>query len=387
MNTYLTIVKYAYILNISSIFVCTISYNTIHIIYSNIMKKRTLLVPTALCLAFTLPIQGHKTNHVVAPDTPDTLATDTFVSDSIDDNYTEDDDWATGDDDNAAADTLAADSVEDASEFCTFDDNLLPNYDTENADYSQLNKKDSNASVTFSATLFKPSKEKYGELKVNGGYNLMASHILAATLDSAAAAKWKVEPLDKMFENKWKAVKTQYNTDMAEMAKFAEGGEMPSVSYSFHTTITPAWQWADKHLTTYGIEDETYLGGAHGMLYQYCLTLNEQTDSLMGLTDIFKEEALPEVFKLVGEKLKTGPQAANDEDTWPSVAEVVPAPNANDYSVLSGQMQLYKGKWYPRPALTECGVVFTYPPYVKNCYAAGTINILLNYSEVKDWLK
>ena len=33
MNIYLTIVKYAYILNISSIFVCTISYNTIHIIY------------------------------------------------------------------------------------------------------------------------------------------------------------------------------------------------------------------------------------------------------------------------------------------------------------------------------------------------------------------
>lgn len=71
------------------------------------------------------------------------------------------------------------------------------------------------------------------------------------------------------------------------------------------------------------------------------------------------------MFKLVGEKLKTGPQAANDEEAWPSVAEVLPAPNANDYSVRSGQMQQYKGKWYPRPALTECGIVFTYPPYVK----------------------
>ena len=197
------------------------------------MKKRTLLVPTALCLAFTLPIQGHKTNHVVAPDTPDTLTTDTFVSDSIDDNYTEDDDWATGDDDNAAVDTLAADSVEDASEFCTFDDNLLPNYDTENADYSQLNKKDSNASVTFSATLFKPSKEKYGELKVNGGYNLMASHILAATLDSAAAAKWKVEPLDKMFENKG------FNLDITEEDKEAlAAGTVDYIGFSYYMTNT-----------------------------------------------------------------------------------------------------------------------------------------------------
>lgn len=93
--------------------------------------------------------------------------------------------------------------------------------------------------------------------------------------------------------------------------------------------------------------------------------MNEKTDSVMGLTDIFKEEALPEVFKLVGEKLKTGPQAANDEEAWPSVAEVLPAPNANDYSVRSGQMQQYKGKWYPRPALTECGIVFTYPPMSK----------------------
>lgn len=217
----------------------------------------------------------------------------------------------------------------------------------------------------------------------------MASRVLSAMIDSAAASKWEVAKLDKMLEAKWNAVKRSYTDDQNEVKKMAaqENFEYHPQSYSFRTTITPVWQWKDKGVTTYSIEDEAYTGGAHGMLYHYFLSMNEKADSVMGLTDIFKEEALPEVFKLVGEKLKTGPQAASDEDTWPSVAEVLPAPNANDYSVRSGQMQQYKGKWYPRPALTECGIVFTYPPYVKNCYAAGTIHIVINYAEAKDWLK
>lgn len=125
------------------------------------------------------------------------------------------------------------------------------------------------------------------------------------------------------------------------------------------------WQWKDKGVTTYSIEDEAYTGGAHGMLYHYFLSMNEKADSVMGLTDIFKEEALPEVFKLVGEKLKTGPQAANDEEAWPSVAEVLPAPNANDYSVRSGQMQQYKGKWYPRPPSPSAALCSPIPPMSK----------------------
>lgn len=341
------------------------------------MKKTVLLVPTALALALSLPVQGHKTNYRIT-DTPDTLVVDT----TLDTEYTEDEDWAGTDD----TDATPADTATDPEDFCNYNDDLLSDFDTENADYNLQNSKDANAGITFSATLFTPSKEKYGELKKNSGYTLMASRILASMLDSASMSKWKTEAINKMLENKWKSVKSQYTTEQAEMEKL-NGADNHPMSYSYRTSITPAWQWADKHVTTYAIEDEAYTGGAHGILYHYYLSLNEQTDSIMGLTDIFKEEALPEVFKLVGEKLRTGPQAANDEETWPSVAEVVPAPVANDYSVLSGQMQMYKDKWYPRPALTECGIVFVYPPYIKNCYAAGTINILITYDEAKNWLK
>lgn len=341
------------------------------------MKKTVLLVPSALALVFSLPVHGHKTNYRIT-DTPDTLVVDT----TLDTEYTEDDDWAGTD----GSDVTPADTTTDPEDFCNYNDDLLSDFDTENADYSLQNSKDANAGITFSATLFTPNKEKHGELKKNSGYTLMASHILASMLDSASMSKWKTETIGKMLENKWKSVKAQYTDEQTEMEKL-NGVDYHPMSYSYRTSITPAWQWADKHVTTYAIEDEAYTGGAHGILYHYYLSLDEQTDSLMGLTDIFKEEALSEVFKLVGEKLRTGPQAANDEETWPSVAEVIPAPVANDYSVLSGQMQMYKGKWYPRPALTECGIVFVYPPYIKNCYAAGTINILITYDEAKNWLK
>lgn len=347
------------------------------------MKKTIILVSAALAMATFVPVHGHQSaTRARVTEEPDTAVVDS-------DMYVEDDDWAgTADADSMVADSADVDS-DDAENFCGYNDELLADFSSKNANYNLQNSQDANAGISFDATLFVPGNDDKVEVKKGGGYSLMASRVLSAWIDSAAASKWEVAKLDKMLEAKWNAVKRSYTDDQNEVKKMAaqENFEYHPQSYSFRTTITPVWQWKDKGVTTYSIEDEAYTGGAHGMLYHYFLSMNEKADSVMGLTDIFKEEALPEVFKLVGEKLKTGPQAASDEDTWPSVAEVLPAPNANDYSVRSGQMQQYKGKWYPRPALTECGIVFTYPPYVKNCYAAGTIHIVINYAEAKDWLK
>lgn len=349
------------------------------------MNKMTYLVPAALGLALSLPVHGNK-NQARLTDEPDTL-----IADTVDASYSEDDDWAgvAGADADSAFGVApsATDSVaNDPEDFCNYDDDLLTAYDTKSADYSLQYRKNFDGNITFSATLFIPDGETSNGCQKGTGYNTMASRILSAMLDPKDIAKWKADDLDKMIENKWKALKASYLDDQSELEK-QMGKEFQPQSYSFRTTVTPVWQFKNKDCITYSIEDEAYTGGAHGMLYHYFFTMNEKADSVIGLTDIFKEEALPEVFKLIGEKLKVGPQAANDEEMWPSVAEVLPAPDANDYSVLTGQMQQYKGKWYPRPALTECGIVFTYPPYVKNCYAAGTIHILISYDEAKNWLK
>lgn len=351
------------------------------------MKKLAYLVPATLCVALTLPVQGNKTSSA-RPDDPDTIVTDAPMVDESD-NYTENSDWAGTDDTTDAFDTdsVLTDSAEaNPEDFCAYNDDLLISYDTKNADYNQTNSKAPDTGVSFSATLFIPSAEKNGEIRNDNAYTLLASNVLKAMTDSVTQSKWKIDNIDKMFENKWKALRNGYNDDINILRK-EMGAEMRYPTYSFRTTITPVWNLQDSVQTTYSIEDESYTGGAHGMNFHYYLTIDQQNNRIMGLTDIFKADSLDAVFKLVGEKLKTGPQAANDEETWPSVAEIIPAPAANDYSVVAGQFEQYNGKWYPRPAMTECGIVFTYPPYVKNCYAAGTINVLINYYEAKEWLR
>lgn len=348
------------------------------------MKKVFYCVPALLCMTLAMPMQGNRTYNQRDVVVADTVVTD----DSMDVEYTEDDDWAGTNEDVVAADSAAAD---DSDIFCPYNDELLSEYSNKNADYSLQNSKDANQGLSFNASLFFSDADAKVEPKKGGAYSLMIYNILKGTLDLDATneSSWKLNTLEKMLEAKWSAVKATYQKEQNEIEDFCKnnGQEYMPTSFSYRTNVTPVWRWSNKGITTYSIEDECYRGGAHGMLYHYYFSINTKEDRLMGLTDIFKPEALNEVFKLVGEKLKTSAQAAQDQETWPAIAEVVPAPSADDYSVRTQQMEQYQGKWYPRPAVTECGIVFTYPPYIKNCYAAGTINIVLSNEEVKNWLK
>ena len=46
-----------------------------------------------------------------------------------------------------------------------------------------------------------------------------------------------------------------------------------------------------------------------------------------------------------------------------------------------------KGKLYPRPAMTENGMVFTYQPYEMGAFTEGAIHFLIPYNEIKQFLK
>ncbi len=342
------------------------------------MKNTLILVPAAVCLALTLPVHGSTSASRMATE-PDTTLADTVAwSDSIDEefSYSEDSDWA-GDGDSEAVDSTADDSQND---FCTPNDELLSEYSSKSADYSLQNSKDANAGITFSATLFTPDQNGKGEVKKGSGYALMASRVLSASLDPAAYAKWKDDNLDKMLENKWKAVKQQYTASQTEAEQKLGVAYEPQNS-SYRTSVTPVWALKDKGVTTYCVEDEVYeAGDTIGNLYHYYLSFSEKGDSLLGLTDIFKESALPDVFRLVGEKLSAATGAT-------SAAELVPAPASDSYFVRSGYAVQYAGKWYPRPALTECGVVFVYPRCTPDGQCAGVENILLDAVETQGWLK
>lgn len=253
------------------------------------MKKTIILVSAALAMAAFVPVHGHQSaTRTQVAEEPDTAVVDN-------DMYVEDDDWAgTADADSMVADSADVDS-DNTENFCDYNDELLADFSSKNANYNLQNSQDANAGISFDATLFVPGNDDKVEVKKGGGYSLMASRVLSAMIDSAAASKWEVAKLDKMLEAKWNAVKRSYTDDQNEMKKMAaqEDFEYTPQNYSFRTTITPVWQWKDKGVTTYSIEDEAYTGGAHGMLYHYFLSMNEKADSVMGLTDILRKKPCP----------------------------------------------------------------------------------------------
>lgn len=121
------------------------------------------------------------------------------------------------------------------------------------------------------------------------------------------------------------------------------------------------------------------------MNYEYYLTLDAK-QGVLGLTDLFKEERLMEIFELVHTKLVARRTEPQDETTWNTNADI-DTPATGDAMRRAGQVEEFQGKWYPRPARTACGYVFTYAPYEKDCYAAGTIHILLTPEEVEGMTK
>ena len=84
------------------------------------MKKVILLVPAALCLAFTIPVQGHSNAGRMAEEPDTVVVVDSAMTDSIDDDYFEDSDWAGSD---VPDDSVAVDSLDEG--FCSYNDELL----------------------------------------------------------------------------------------------------------------------------------------------------------------------------------------------------------------------------------------------------------------------
>lgn len=340
------------------------------------MKQMLLFAPAALCLALTMPAIGHQAQGAYGGEPVDTAYVDSLEdSDTLDfdgDSTAVDSVW---EDTTGIGDSTAVDSMEAGpSEVCTPDYELLGDYESHEVDYNLQNPKNANFGASFAATVYSPA-----DMKKKGGYIDMVSRVLEASLPPEDTKDWKAADVDKMLSRKWEAIKAGYQRDMAEVGE---------VDYSYRTALSPAWHFkAAGGLTTYKVEDEIYLGGAHGMYYTYYLTFSVPGDSLLGLTDVFKPAALPKVLALVSDRLAHRNDRVIDPEVWPAVAEVTPAPTPDDPSLRAGALEQYEGKWYPRPALTECGVVFSYQPYVKGPYAEGVVEVLLPYEEVGEYLK
>lgn len=346
------------------------------------MKKYLFCIVTAMiCVGFTMSAQGKMGKNRVEEEPDSVLLFE--------------EEWEV---DSTAVEVVDADELLDSTyveeEICQTDDELLSDFNVKEADFKYQNKANANTGIEFTANIFVPS-----ELKDESGYNRMVSNVLQATLPENNQSVWKTENIDKMLENKWKIVKEAYILDMKEWENNSNNQsddeeDVYYPSYSYNVSIMPAWRWnAAGGLTTYKVDEDVYLGGAHGMPYCYYLTFCNQTNALLGLADIFKKEYLSAVFDLVSKKLASYQSRYNDEisemsdDVWKPEASLDGEPKNHYTQIKADAIEVYQGKCYPRPALTQCGVLFSYAPYEKDCFAAGTIEILLPFDEIAPYLK
>ena len=323
--------------------------------------KKSILSLVALCAAlplcafsFLVPSHAASDRRIVGAEEPDTVV------------YEEEDVWS--------ADTgeVVEEYTEDGiSSICPFDESLLTESQLKDGDFELKNSQDQNYSVQFAFQLFYLSNDKPSD-----SYVALVNRVMNAGMVKPGK---DVKSLEKIAELRWKDAKESYQEDVKTAG-------VPFNHY-YRTAIQPAWKSnACGGVTTYSVEDEAFTGGAHGMSWQYCLSLRDSDGALIGLTDLFREDCLPKVFELIGEKLAARPGASNNTDVWQPVAEIQ-QPSAEDYLNRAGGVEEYGGKFYPRPAVTSCGVLFSYQRYEKDCYAAGAIHILLTNEEIAAWRK
>lgn len=261
---------------------------------------------------------------------------------------------------------LSLDALPDAFSFKPAQ--ITEGYDRKQADFDHCVSNGEKHHITFNATVSYPS-----DATQLPGYNAMLASILdAMTAEADPQPASSSLTTEQLIEHRWEKLKQQYINDMADNDYACD--------YAFRLNVTPVWQWPALGFVTYRIEDDGYWGGAHGMPYFYYLTLNTKTGNLVGLSDLFKGGDAGKALALVSQKLQPVP-----EGYWPEAD--IDAPGVEDYTLRADALQEYKDKWYPRPALTDKGVVFTYQPYVKDSFAAGCRHIVLPYDEIESLLR
>ena len=150
--------------------------------------------------------------------------------------------------------------------------------------------------------------------------------------------------------------------------------------YDYMIEVAPAWSSSDCRYVTYRFYTYYYTMGMHGFMEEYYLTFNNQTGQLLGYNDLLGEESFHKAISIL-EQLLT-----NKETEFRDVEGVIPASlereqlEANASEIIK---EVYKGAYYPRPALTKQGIVFTYQPYEKGAFCEGILHFVVPFSKLK----
>jgi hypothetical protein len=159
---------------------------------------------------------------------------------------------------------------------------------------------------------------------------------------------------------------------IAEYKAFKEEFPETQQHWFFHEKISV--KRLTERVLCMAVEQESYLGGAHGNALTEYLNYNLEDGSQLQLTDILKEDYQKTLHKLLAKAFERELQKKfpNDSARQANLFEESPTPSENF-------------------ALTDEGLLFHYNPYELGPYSAGSMELLISYQEaspiLQDYLK
>lgn len=158
-----------------------------------------------------------------------------------------------------------------------------------------------------------------------------------------------------------------------------EDGEGLGPKYDYMLEISPAWESSDKRYVTYRFYSYYYTMGAHGFMEEYYLTFDNENGRILGYNDIFEANDFKKVLDLLEQEITAQKKEfMNFDGIYPASLEKDEL-ESNASEILK---EVYDGSYYPRPAMTRQGIVFSYQPYEKGSFAEGILHFVIPYSKL-----
>lgn len=163
------------------------------------------------------------------------------------------------------------------------------------------------------------------------------------------------------------AAKAWFNTKLKECLGTTTDYEPQPIEH-----CEEQFDWCDhingtiKRLTpeqvTFKIAHRGYLGGAHGMYWDYYLTYSIKENKILTLENMLTSKGLKKLPEILSTAAQNSDQALYNYNPEPSNNFYI-----DDYS-------------------DDYSIVFVYDPYEIACYAAGIVEIRVSYWSIKDYL-
>lgn len=141
--------------------------------------------------------------------------------------------------------------------------------------------------------------------------------------------------------------------------------------YSYKCYIYPVWQSVDGNLVTWRFYSFQYYGGAYGFNCDFFLTFDCAKQRIIGLGDLYDKER----FAATEYRLKMLINGLNDYQTFHDADLGPDSITVNEWDRLV--MDTLGGRFYPRPALTDRGVVFSYQTTMDCAPSDGALHFTL----------